>query len=58
MMTISTYDPCFLITTIRDRFRVVGMQTDDTIILADEKFSELEEKELIFLTKPKEKLTD
>ncbi|HEY2455482.1 MAG TPA: hypothetical protein VGI71_23255 [Scandinavium sp.] len=57
MMTTSTYDPCFLITTSKDKFGLVGMQTDDTIILADEQFSTLEEKELIFLAKPKEKLT-
>ena len=57
MMETSTYDPCFLITTSKDKFGVVGMQTDDTIILADEKFSELEEKELVFLAKPKERLT-
>ena len=56
-MATSTYNPCFLITATRDRFGVVGMQTNDTIILADEKFLELEENELIFLAKPKEKLT-
>ena len=33
------------------------MQTDDTIILANKKFSKLKEKELIFTTKLKEKLT-
>ena len=36
------------------------MQTDDTIILADEQFAALEEDKLIkaeFLVKPKEKLT-
>jgi hypothetical protein len=57
MMTTSTYDPCFLITTSKDKFGVVGMQTDDTIILADKQFSTLEEKELVFLAKPKERLT-
>ena len=60
LMTTSTYDPCFLISTTEDQFGVVGMQTDDTIILADERFSTLEEDELVkakFLAKPKEKLT-
>jgi hypothetical protein len=36
------------------------MQTDNTIILADESFSILEKKELLnakFIAKPKEKLT-
>lgn len=33
------------------------MQIDDTIILADRHFSELEEQELIFSAKPKERLT-
>jgi hypothetical protein len=57
MMTTSTYDPCLLITTSKDKFGIVGMQTDDTIILSDEQFSYLEERELVFLAKPKEKLT-
>ena len=59
LMTTSTYDPCFLITTTEDKFGVVGMQTDDTIILADSKFAALEEDELTkakLLAKPKEKL--
>jgi len=60
LMTTSTYDPCFLVTRTKDQFGVVGMQTDDTIILADEKFSVLEEDELIkakFTAKPKQKLS-
>ena len=59
-MTTSTYDPCFLVTRTKDQFGVVGMQTDDTIILADEKFSVLEEDEPIkanFTAKPKQKLS-
>ena len=68
LMTTSTYDPCFLVTRTKDQFDVVGMQTDDTIILADaqevdsenpqQKFSVLEEDELItakFTAKPKQK---
>jgi hypothetical protein len=59
-MAISIYDPCLLITIIENRFGIVGMQTDDIIILIDEPFSTLEENELLnarFITKPKEKLT-
>jgi hypothetical protein len=59
-MATSTYDPCLLITTTKDSFGIVGMQTDDTIILADERFSTLEENELLiakFIAKLKEKLT-
>jgi hypothetical protein len=59
-MATSTYDLCLLITTIENGFGIVGMQTDDTIILADEPFLTLEENELLnikFIVKPKEKLT-
>ena len=58
-MTTSTYDSCFLISTI-DKFGVVGMQTDDSFILADEQFAALKEDELTkaeLLAKLKEKLT-
>jgi hypothetical protein len=58
-MATSIYDPCLLVTTIEDRFSIIEMQTDDTIILADEPFSILEENELLnakFIAKPKEKL--
>ena len=60
MMTTSTYNPCLIITTIKNKFSIVDMQTDDTLILADEQFSALEEaelKEANFLAKPIEKLT-
>jgi hypothetical protein len=59
-MATSTYDPCLLITITENGFGIVRMQTDDTIILADESFSTLEENELLnakFIAKPKEKLT-
>jgi hypothetical protein len=45
-MTTSTFDPCFLVTTTGTPFGIVGMQTDDTIILGDDQFSALEEDEL------------
>ena len=60
-MKNSTYDPCLLVTENQQGpFGVVGMQTDDTLILGDEKFVkkeglELEKAEL--LAKPIEKLT-
>ena len=58
-MAISTYDLCLLVTITEDGFGIIGMQIDDTIILADEPFSTLEENELLnakFIVKPKEKL--
>jgi hypothetical protein len=37
-MDISTYKPCLLITLTNSVFGVVGMQTNDIIILGDERF--------------------
>ena len=51
------YNPCLLITRDKDIFGIIGMQTNDTIILANKKFSKLKEKELIFIIKLKKKLT-
>ena len=48
-----------LISDSNEQFAIVGMQTDDTLILADEKRSTLEETELKnagFRAKPKFKL--
>ena len=61
-MITSTYDPCLMITTgpERSRFAIVGMQTDDTIILANDEVSNLEQDELEkahFTAKPKQMLT-
>ena len=58
-METSMYDACLLLTT-KKLFGVVGMQTDDTLILADEKFSEKEDIELKrakIEAKPKEVLS-
>jgi hypothetical protein len=58
-MITSTYDPCLLITIIKNGFNIVGIQIDDTIILANEPFSTLEKNELLnakFIAKPKKKL--
>jgi hypothetical protein len=59
-MVISTYDPCLLIITTENGFSIVGMQTDDTIILVDKYFLTLKKNELLnakFIAKSKEKLT-
>ena len=45
-MITSTYDPCLLITTSKERFAVVGMQTDDTLGLSNNEFAALEQEEL------------
>ncbi|KAK1918638.1 hypothetical protein P3342_001687 [Pyrenophora teres f. teres] len=45
-MATSTYDPCLLITNGNaDVFGIVGMQTDDTIMLGTPAFSSLKEKD-------------
>jgi Reverse transcriptase (RNA-dependent DNA polymerase) len=56
-MEPSTYDPCLLIGT--KHTALVGMQTDDTLILADAPFLSMEEEELEkakLLAKEREKL--
>jgi hypothetical protein len=45
-MATSTYDLCLLITTTKDAFGMVGIQTDDTLILASDEFSQKEDSEL------------
>lgn len=53
-MKASTYGPC-LLTRDEDGFGVVGLQTDDTLILADTTFAHDEEEQLAiagFLAKP------
>jgi hypothetical protein len=44
-MTTLSYDPCFLV-IIAYAFGLVGMQTNDTLILRDSKFKALKHKEL------------
>ena len=56
---ISTYNPCFLITTKKEAFGLVGMQTDNILILASKEFLVLKNNKLSkakFLIKPKEAL--
>ena len=45
-MNQSTYDPCLLYCNNDDSFGIVGLQTDDTLFLADETFTEAEQVEL------------
>jgi hypothetical protein len=59
-MTTSSYDPCLLITTKKEAFGVVGMQTDDTLFLASDEFAALEDSELQkaqLTAKPKDELS-
>jgi hypothetical protein len=59
-MITSIYNPCLLIIIIKNGFGIVKMQTNDIIILADERFSALKKNELInvkFIAKSKKKLT-
>jgi hypothetical protein len=59
-MISSTYNPCFLITDRNRPFRVVGIQTDNTLILCADVFTHLEDEELTkanLIAKPKEELT-
>ena len=46
LIVTSTYDLCLLVTTIKDMFRIVGMQTDDTLIVRIENFLTLKEDKL------------
>jgi hypothetical protein len=59
LMEQSTYDPCLMVTH-KKGFGIVGLQTDDTLILSDKTFAKAEESELHdakFLAKPREMLT-
>ena len=58
-MRQSTYDPCLLYTN-ENGFAIVGLQTDDTLVLADEMFAKAEEERLReagFLSKDRERPT-
>jgi hypothetical protein len=46
-MTIFIFNPCFLITTTGILFRIVGIYTDNIIILKDNQFLALKENKLI-----------
>lgn len=58
-MKTTMYDLFLLITKSNELFSIFGMQTDDTIILADEKWSKLVEMKLVnagLEAKPKDNL--
>jgi len=55
-----TYNPCLLVTNTKDRFVIVGIQTDDILSLLDSRFTKLEQSKLDkagFSAKPKELLS-
>ena len=59
-MNQSIYDPCLLYTGGNSGFGIVGIQTDDTLILCDNTFATNEADELKrarFLSKEREQLT-
>ena len=59
LITTFTFNLCFLIITIGTLFGIIGMQTNDIIILGDDRFLALKEDELVkanLIAKPKEKL--
>ena len=59
-MTTFIFNPCFLIITIGTLFKIIGMQTNNIIILGDNQFSTLKENKLVkgnLITKLKEKLS-
>jgi hypothetical protein len=45
-MVTLTYNLCLLITTTKDAFGIVGIQTNDTLILASDEFSQKKDSEL------------
>ena len=45
-ITPSTYNPYLLVTNIDKSFRIVRIQTNNTLFLGDKTFAEIEEKEL------------
>ncbi|EED12075.1 hypothetical protein TSTA_001460 [Talaromyces stipitatus ATCC 10500] len=61
-METSTYDLCLLISKLGDdEFGLVGMQTDDTLLICTEKFSRGEQaalQEASFKAKPKTRLSE
>src|SRR6266700_1682258 len=59
LITISTFNPCFLITITGTPFRIIGMQTDNIIILGDNQFLAFKEDKLVnvnLIIKLKERL--
>jgi hypothetical protein len=55
-MDQSTYDPCLLYISING-FGIIGLQTDDTLFLANPEFATAKETKLKFLAKEREQLS-
>jgi hypothetical protein len=45
-MTTLLYNPCLLITTKKEAFGVINMQTDNTLFLASDEFAALKDSKL------------
>jgi hypothetical protein len=45
-METSTYDSCLLFRNDNTHFGIIGLQTDDTLIVADEQFASVEEEKV------------
>jgi hypothetical protein len=59
-MIMLTYDLCLLITTVKERFAIIRIQTNNTLGLLNSRFITLEQNKLNkagFITKPKKNLT-
>jgi hypothetical protein len=60
VIAMSTYNPCLLITTTKEAFSIVRIQTNNTLILELKEFDTIKEEKLIrakFSAKPKELLS-
>jgi len=60
LITTFIFNPCFLITTTGTPFRIIGIQTNNIIILGDNQFLALKEDKLVkanLIVKPKKKLS-
>ena len=56
-MATSTFNPCLLFEKSQPTNGIIGMQTDDTLILATQQLANREEAELVFISKPRQELT-
>jgi hypothetical protein len=56
-MATSTFDPCLLYEKSNPTKGLVGMQTDDTLVIATSQLVDREEAELVFASKPRKELT-
>src|SRR6266567_4161734 len=59
LMTTSMFNPCFLIITTGTLFGIIGIQTNNTIILKDDQFLTLKKDKLVkanLIAKLKERL--